>query len=69
MIEEAGFTIGHWADLTADSAPFMQALISRPAGPLGLHNFVPGFAAKVANLTAALSAGRVRVIQAIAVAA
>jgi sarcosine/dimethylglycine N-methyltransferase len=69
VIESSGFTIAHWADLTADSAPFMQAVISRPPAPLGLHNFVADFARKAANLTAALSTGRARVIQAIAVAA
>ena len=36
--------------------------------PLGLHAFVPGFAAKAANLTEGLAAGRLRVIQAVAVA-
>ena len=46
----------------------MQAVIARPAGPLGLHAFVPDFAAKAGNLTRALAAGRLRVIQAIAVA-
>jgi SAM-dependent methyltransferase len=69
VIESAGLSIVHWADLTADSAPFMQALIARPPAPLGLHNFVADFARKAANLTAALSAGRARVIQAVAVAA
>lgn len=68
LIEQAGFTVGHWADLTSDAAQLMQAVIARPAGPLGLHNFVANFAAKAANLTAALSAGRVRAIQAVALA-
>jgi len=66
LIEQAGFTIDHWADLTPEAAPFMRAFIARPAAPLGLHNFVADFATKAANLTAALSAGRVRAIQAIA---
>ena len=66
LIEQAGFTVDHWADLTPEAAPFMRAFIARPADPLGLHNFVADFAVKAANLTAALSAGRVRAIQAIA---
>ena len=66
LIEQAGFTIDHWADLTPEAAPFMRAFIARPADPLGLHNFVADFAVKAANLTAALSAGRLRAIQAIA---
>lgn len=67
-IERAGLTVTHWADLTADTAPFMRAVFSRPPAPLGLHDFVADFAGKAANLTAALSSGRIRVIQAIAVA-
>ena len=68
-IESAGFTIGYWNDLTGQAAELMSAVLSRPAGPLGLHAFVSNFAAKAANLTRALSAGRLRVIQGIALAA
>jgi len=67
-IEAAGFTVGHWADLTDPAATLMQAVLSRPPAPLGLHAFVPGFAAKAANLTRALAAGQLRVIRAVAVA-
>jgi sarcosine/dimethylglycine N-methyltransferase len=67
-IEAAGFTVDHWADLTDPAATLMQAVLSRPPAPLGLHAFVPGFAAKAANFTQALAAGRLRVIQAVAVA-
>jgi SAM-dependent methyltransferase len=67
-IEAAGFVIEHWADLTDQAATLMQAVLSRPPAPLGLHAFVPGFAAKAANLTEGLAAGRLRVIQAVAVA-
>jgi hypothetical protein len=70
-IEAAGFTVGHWADLTSDAATLMQAVISDRAfarAPLGLHAFVPGFAAKAANLTQGLASGRLRVIQAVALA-
>jgi sarcosine/dimethylglycine N-methyltransferase len=70
-IEAAGFAVGHWADLTADAAALMRAVLADRAfarAPLGLHAFVPGFAAKAANLTEGLAAGRLRVIQAVAVA-
>lgn len=65
-IEGAGFTVGHWADLTGDAVTLMRAVLARPPGPLGLHAFVPGFTAKAANLTAGLAAGRLRAIQVVA---
>jgi sarcosine/dimethylglycine N-methyltransferase len=68
-IESAGFTVEHWNDLTGQAAELMTAVVSRPAGPLGLHTFVSDFAAKATNLTRALSTGRVRAIQGVALAA
>jgi sarcosine/dimethylglycine N-methyltransferase len=68
-VEAAGFSIDHWEDLTGPAATLMQQVLSRPPGPLGLHAFVPDFAAKIANLTQGLAAGRLRAIQGIAVAA
>lgn len=68
-IEAAGFTVDHWADLTGPAVTLMQAVLSRPPAPLGLHTLVPDFAAKAANLTQGLAAGCLRVIQAVAVAA
>ena len=65
-IESAGFTIDHWVDLAEDAAALMQALLTLPANPLGLHAFVTDFAQKAANLTAALTDGRLRAIQGIA---
>ena len=67
-IESAGFTVEHWNDLTGPAAELMAAVLSRPAGPLGLHAFVSNFTAKAANLTRALSAGRLRAIQGVALA-
>jgi len=69
VIESAGFTVEHWEDLTEPAAALMEALLSRPAGPLGLHAFVDNFAAKAANLTQGLSSGRLRAIQGLARAA
>lgn len=68
-IESAGFAVEQWNDRTDLAAALMRAMLARPAEPLGLHVFVPGFAVKAGNLTAALASGRLRVIQAIAVAA
>jgi sarcosine/dimethylglycine N-methyltransferase len=68
-VESAGFTIEHWTDRTGQAAELMAAVLSQPAGPLGLHAFVSNFAAKAANLTQALSAGRLRAIQGVALAA
>jgi sarcosine/dimethylglycine N-methyltransferase len=65
-IESAGLAIEHWNDLTEPTAALMQAVISRPAEPLGLHAFIPDFAAKAANLTRGLASGHLRAIQGVA---
>jgi hypothetical protein len=65
-IEDAGFAIDHWTDLTEDAAALMQALLTLPANPLGLHAFVADFGTKADNLTAALADGRLRAIQGVA---
>lgn len=67
-IESAGFTVDQWNDLTAQAAPVMEAVVSRPPAPLGLHAFVADFAVKAGNLTEGLAAGRLRVIQGVALA-
>jgi ubiquinone/menaquinone biosynthesis C-methylase UbiE len=67
-IEAAGFAIGHWADLTDEAGTLMQAFLSGPPAPLGLHAFVPGFAVKAANLIQGMASGHLRVIQAVAFA-
>jgi len=63
VVESSGFAIGHWNDLTNQAAAMMQTLLTLPPNPLGLHAFVPDFAEKAKNLTLALAAGRLRVIQ------
>ncbi|MBV8927933.1 MAG: hypothetical protein JO152_02245 [Mycobacteriaceae bacterium] len=68
-IETAGFAIEHWNDLSDQAASIMQMLLALPPNPLGLHAFVPDFAEKAKNLTAALADGRLRAIQGIARAA
>ena len=66
IVESSGFAIEQWNDLTEQAVATMQALLSLPPQPLGLHAFVPDFATKAENLTVALSDGRLKVIQGIA---
>ena len=66
LIGAAGFDIEHWNDLTDDAAALMNALLSLPPSPLGLHAFVDDFPTKATNLTRALTDGRLRVIQGVA---
>jgi sarcosine/dimethylglycine N-methyltransferase len=65
-VESAGFAVEHWNDLTEQAAATMQTLLTLPRSPLGLHAFVPDFAAKAQNLTQGLTDGRLRAIQSIA---
>jgi hypothetical protein len=44
----------------------MRTILTLPSGPLGLHAFVPDFETKGGNLTAALTDGRLRVVQGLA---
>jgi sarcosine/dimethylglycine N-methyltransferase len=66
LVGSSGFAVEHWEDLTDQAAAMMQTLLALPPTPLGLHAFVPNFAEKASNLTAALADGRLRVIQGIA---
>ncbi|MGA8329554.1 MAG: methyltransferase domain-containing protein [Mycobacterium sp.] len=66
VVESAGFAVESWNDLTDQAASTMQMFLASPPSPLGLHAFVPAFATKAQNLTAALTDGRLRAIQAVA---
>jgi sarcosine/dimethylglycine N-methyltransferase len=66
VITGAGFAIEHWNDHTDQAAVLMQTFLTLAPNALGLHAFVTDFAAKAANLTAALTNGRLRVIQGVA---
>lgn len=66
VLESAGFTIEHWADLTEEIGPVMRTIQSLPPSPLGLQAFVPDFRERLENLTAALTDGRLRAVQAVA---
>ena len=65
-VESSGFAVEEWNDLTGQAGELMQAVLAQPPSPLGLHAFVPDFTQKAENLTAALSDGRLRVIQGVA---
>ena len=65
-IGASGFEIEQWNDLTDQAASIMQALITLPPSPIGLKAFVPDFASKARNLTAALADGRLRAVQSVA---
>ena len=65
-VEAAGFAVSQWNDLTDQAAELMEAFLSLPPSPLGLHAFVEDFARKAGNLTRALASGRLRAIQGIA---
>jgi ubiquinone/menaquinone biosynthesis C-methylase UbiE len=65
-VEGAGFAVEHWNDLSDDAAALMDAVLSLPPGPLGLHAFVPHFAQKAANLTRGLATERLRAVQGVA---
>jgi len=65
-VEDAGFAVEHWNDLTEQAVAIMHALLSQPPNPLGLHTFVTDFARKADNLTRALADGRLRAVQGVA---
>lgn len=68
VVESAGFAVEHCNDLTVQATELMRAVLAQPTNPLGLHAFVTDFARKIENLTAALADGRLRAIQAVAIA-
>jgi hypothetical protein len=66
FVESSGFAIEHWNDLTDQATSIMEALLSLPPNPLGLHTFVRDFGQKAKNLTSALADRRLRVVQGVA---
>ena len=65
-VESSGFAIEQWNDLTDQASALMRTILTLPSSPLGLHAFVPDFAQKAYNLTAALADGRLRAVQSLA---
>ncbi len=69
LLQEAGFAIAHWNDLTEAAGNVMGEFFAGGQPPLGLHVFVPDFEVKVANLIRSVAEGRARLIQAVATVA
>jgi SAM-dependent methyltransferase len=65
LLAEAGFATAHWTDLTEATGQAMREFLAAGQPPLGLHVFVPDFAAKAANLARNLAEDRARLIQAV----
>jgi SAM-dependent methyltransferase len=71
LVEEAGFGITLWEDLTDQAIPFFAAAavaMAAPPGPLGLHLLVNDLPAKFGNLARNFQEDRARVIRCVAVA-
>ena len=67
-LQNAGFTLEVWNDLTAFTVEAMAPILTAPVDPLGLQLVVPDIKTKVANLLTNARENRVRLIQAVAVA-
>ncbi len=65
LLQESGFDITEWRDLTESAAGAMEQFFAAPPADLGLHVYVPDFAAKAKNLVANAREDRIRLIQAV----
>ncbi len=65
ILEEAGFTIGIWNDLTSQTIETLHAQMAGPVGPAALQTYVPNFQEKAANLLINLEEERLRMLQAV----
>lgn len=65
ILEEAGFEVTAWNDLTSRTVESLRAQMAGPAGPTGLQTYVPNFPAKTANLLLNLKEQRIRTLQAV----
>src|SRR6266550_4755893 len=71
LVEEAGFEVTLWEDLTEQAIPFFTAAaaaMAAPAGPIGIHILVKDVPAKFGNLARNFEEDRARVIRGVAVA-
>jgi SAM-dependent methyltransferase len=68
-LEQGGWTITRWEDLTPEALEFFTAIADAPPrpSPLGLHLVMPNMITKVTNLRRNLSEDRVRVLRCVAV--
>jgi len=65
ILEEAGFAVSHWDDLSQAAEDVMRDFFRGDQPPLGLHSFVPDFQTKVMNLVQNIAEDRARLIQAV----
>ena len=71
LVEQAGFGVTLWEDLTEQAITFFTAAaaaMAAPQGPLGIHILVKDIPAKFGNLARNLQENRARVIRCVAVA-
>jgi sarcosine/dimethylglycine N-methyltransferase len=64
-LQEAGFEVTAWNDLTTQTIESLRAQMAGLAGPTGLQTYVPNFPAKTANLLLNLEEQRIRMLQAV----
>jgi SAM-dependent methyltransferase len=67
-LQDAGFALEVWNDLTELAVTAMTPIFEAPSDPLGLQLLVPDIQTKVTNLLQNAREDRLRLIQAIAVA-
>jgi ubiquinone/menaquinone biosynthesis C-methylase UbiE len=65
LLEQAGFAVSYWQDLSQSAGDVMRDFFAGDQAPLGLHVFVPDFQTKVMNLIRNIDEDRVRLIQAV----
>jgi len=58
LLERSGFRVTVWDDLTRPASEMMRGFLAAAPCPLGLHNFVPDFAAKARDVLDNLDAHR-----------
>jgi SAM-dependent methyltransferase len=68
-LQDAGFTLEVWNDLTDFAVSAMASIFEGPADPLGLQLVVPDIETKVMNLLTNAREDRLRLIQGVALAA
>ena len=68
LLDDAGFDVRIWADLTTEAAAFYQQLAETPPSPapLGLHLLIPDMATKGANLGRNVAEGRLVIVRCVA---
>ncbi len=67
-LQDAGFALDVWNDLTEFAVAAMTPILEAPADQLGLQLLVPDIEAKVKNLVGNAREDRIRLIQAVALA-